>query len=342
MRSAGYCPLDVLLWIEPLFRQQYGEKVLRRARLVADGDGFAAQRRHAVDPGGFRAEQSEAAAVDARGEANVETLFERLEPAQRHADAGVGLAGCDRFQQLLGRTAEIDEVDVEIVLGKNPALLGDRRRCRADGGCVPGKVEVPGRAGERLGGSSGMADRSIAQRAQQAFGAVGRKRPRRAERAERGCGAERAGEQHAAGEAVCAIVAAIAIVCVMSAERSACGWMSGQYARGGAFSCRDFGNAVERRFFGLLQAVEVAAFEGVEGACGGKKLKAPAVAHHDSRLQCDAGGRRPDLDDVIVGHKISCCRSGRIVTSGRSRNAYGRRVLHAPVAVRVCRQEISR
>ena len=82
-------------------------------------------------------QQAHAAAVQAGDDLDVEALLHRLQPAQRHADGGVGLAGRERFQQLIGRAGIIDEIDVEPVLGEETLVLGDR-----DG-------EQAGRAGVR-------------------------------------------------------------------------------------------------------------------------------------------------------------------------------------------------
>jgi len=45
----------------------------------------------------FGREQPHAAAVDARRQLHVEALFQRLDPAQRHADARIRLARRDGF-----------------------------------------------------------------------------------------------------------------------------------------------------------------------------------------------------------------------------------------------------
>jgi hypothetical protein len=63
--------------------------------------------------------QPDAAAVDAGGDPNVKALLQRLEPAQSQPETGIRLAGRNRLQQLIGRSAEIDKFNIEIVLGEN-------------------------------------------------------------------------------------------------------------------------------------------------------------------------------------------------------------------------------
>ena len=68
--------------------------------------------------------------MHAGGDPNIESLLQRLEPTQGHADTRISLAGRDRFEQLFRRTAEIDEIDIKIVLGKNASLFCDRAPLR--------------------------------------------------------------------------------------------------------------------------------------------------------------------------------------------------------------------
>ena len=46
---------------------------------------------------------SHAAAMRAADDLHIETGFERLQPAVDHPDRRIGLAGRDRFEQLVGR-----------------------------------------------------------------------------------------------------------------------------------------------------------------------------------------------------------------------------------------------
>ena len=87
-------------------------------------------------------EEPDAAAVDRGGDVDVEALLQRLQPAQRHADAGIRLAGGDRLEELVGRAAEIDQLDLEIVLGEDAALIGDRHTDGADRIGVPGQLQL--------------------------------------------------------------------------------------------------------------------------------------------------------------------------------------------------------
>ena len=65
------------------------------------------------------------------GELHVEALLQRLQPAQRHPDAGVGLAGGNRLQQHVRRVAEVNELHVEIVFTEDLLLLRDGNRRQA-------------------------------------------------------------------------------------------------------------------------------------------------------------------------------------------------------------------
>ena len=87
--------------------------------------------------------------MGAGGDLDVEALLQRLQPAQRHAEPGIALAGRDRLEQLVGRAGVIDQFDVEIVLLEEAVLDGDRHRREADRAGVPGQLQLARRAGER-------------------------------------------------------------------------------------------------------------------------------------------------------------------------------------------------
>jgi hypothetical protein len=72
-----------------------------------------------------------------RRDLDVKTLFQRLQPAQRHPETRVGFAGRDRFQQLVGRAAVIDQFDVEVLLLEETAVDRHRKRREADRAGVP-------------------------------------------------------------------------------------------------------------------------------------------------------------------------------------------------------------
>jgi len=72
------------------------------------------------------------------GDLDVKSLLQRLQPAQGHAEAGIGLARGDGFQQLIGRTAVIDQFDVEIVLLEEAVIDRDRKRREAHRAGIPG------------------------------------------------------------------------------------------------------------------------------------------------------------------------------------------------------------
>ena len=85
-------------------------------------------------PADLQRHEARAAAMGACGDLDVEALFQGFQPAQRHADAAIRLAGRDGFQKRFGRSTEIHQFDVEAVLGEYPLLLGDEDRREADRG----------------------------------------------------------------------------------------------------------------------------------------------------------------------------------------------------------------
>ena len=95
------------------------------------------------------------------GDLDVKALLQRLQPAQRHAEPRIGLAGRDRLQQLVRRAAVIDQFDVEIVLLENAVIDRNRQRREADRAGVPGQFQFPRRACERRRIGSGPADRKF-------------------------------------------------------------------------------------------------------------------------------------------------------------------------------------
>ena len=77
---------------------------------------------------------------------DVKPLLQRFQPAQRHAEAGIGLAGSDRFQELVGRTAVIDEFDVEIVLLEKAVVDRHGNRREANRAGIPREFQFARRA----------------------------------------------------------------------------------------------------------------------------------------------------------------------------------------------------
>jgi hypothetical protein len=103
--------------------------------------------------------QPDAAAVDAGGDPNVKALLQRLEPAQSQPETGIRLAGRNRLQQLVGRSAEIDKFDIEIVLGENSAFLCDRRGRRTGRIRIPGELDLMRRTLQRFAARGNVANR---------------------------------------------------------------------------------------------------------------------------------------------------------------------------------------
>jgi hypothetical protein len=137
------------------------EEVLVRRAHVAGADGLALEVLERCDAACLGGQQAHATAMDGGGDAHVKALFQRLEPAQRHADAGVGLAGRDRLQQLIRRAAEVDQLDGKVALLEVALGLRDGDADGADRAGVPGQPQVLARPlhhGERHLGR-GVADR---------------------------------------------------------------------------------------------------------------------------------------------------------------------------------------
>src|SRR5262249_28084910 len=97
-------PVDVPDWIDTVLGERDGAKVLGWACLVTDSDGLATQRFQAGNVGSLGAEKPNTAAVHAGGDSDIESLLQRLEPAQCHPDARVRFAGRNCFEQLFRRT----------------------------------------------------------------------------------------------------------------------------------------------------------------------------------------------------------------------------------------------
>ena len=80
------------------------------------------------------------------GDLNIEPLLQWLEPTQGQPQTGIRLAGRNRLQQLIGRTAEIEEFDIEVVLGEDALLFCDRCSDRAGRVRISGELELTRRA----------------------------------------------------------------------------------------------------------------------------------------------------------------------------------------------------
>ena len=128
---------------------------------------------------------------------NVKALLQRLEPAQRQPQTGIRLAGRNRLQQLVGRSAEIDKFDVEIVLGENTPFFCNRRSDGAGRVRIPGELELTRWALQLFAARSRPANERCARN-----GAGRRQGAGRSEYPERRGGPENAseGQDRAAGE----------------------------------------------------------------------------------------------------------------------------------------------
>ena len=68
---------------------------------------------------------------------DVKSLLQRLQPAQRHAEARIGFSGGNGFQQLVGRAAIVDQFDVEVLLLEETVVDRHRERRKADRAGIP-------------------------------------------------------------------------------------------------------------------------------------------------------------------------------------------------------------
>ena len=124
-------PLYIADRVDTVALKQNGEEVFIRPGHVGDADGLSLQALEAAERRVFSRQQVQTAAVGPGGELDVKALLQRLQPAQRHPDAGVGLAGGNRLQQHVRRVAEVNELHVEIVFTEDLLLLGDGNRRQA-------------------------------------------------------------------------------------------------------------------------------------------------------------------------------------------------------------------
>ena len=154
-------PVDVLDRIDALLGELDREEVLVRSAEIADPHDLALEVGELVEPRIRARQNAHAAAMGARRNLDVKSLLQRLQPAQRHAEARIRLAGRNRLQQLVGRTAVIDQLDIEIVLLENAVVDRNRQRRETDRAGVPGQFQLPWRAGKRRGVGSRLADREL-------------------------------------------------------------------------------------------------------------------------------------------------------------------------------------
>ncbi|MNL48872.1 hypothetical protein D3C87_1717580 [compost metagenome] len=103
-------------------------------------------------------EQTQATTVGTGGELDVEALLQGLEPAQRHADAGIGLAGGDGFEQDFGGIAKVDQFHIEVVLLEKSLPMGDDHRRQAHRIEVDRQLQRPRRVQtDKLASAAGLA-----------------------------------------------------------------------------------------------------------------------------------------------------------------------------------------
>jgi len=147
---AGICPpVDIPVRIDAELGQLDREEILVRSGQIADRDDLALEIGELLHAGIGACQHAHAAAMRARGDLDVEALLQRLEPAQRHPESGVALAGRDGLQQLVGRAAIIDEFHIQILLLEESVVDGDRDRRQAYGARIPREPQLARSAGQR-------------------------------------------------------------------------------------------------------------------------------------------------------------------------------------------------
>ena len=68
----------------------------------------------------------DAATVDARGETDLQSLLQRLQPLEGEADAGISLSGGDLLEDLILGTAEVHDLHIQAMLVEVAAMHCDR------------------------------------------------------------------------------------------------------------------------------------------------------------------------------------------------------------------------
>jgi hypothetical protein len=142
-------PINFLVGVDAKLGELDREEILVGSGEVADGDDLALEIGELVDSGTGTCQHAHAAAMGARRDLDVKPLLQWLQPAQRHPEPGIALAGGDRFQQLVGRAAVVDEFDVEIVLLEKAVLDRDRNRRKANRAGIPREFQFARRACNR-------------------------------------------------------------------------------------------------------------------------------------------------------------------------------------------------
>ncbi len=94
---------------------------------------------------------------------DVEALLQRLQPAQRHAQARIGFPGGNGFEKLVRRAAVVDQLDIEVLLLEEAVIDGDRQRRKADRAGIPGELQFARCTGERGRLRCGPADRKFGE-----------------------------------------------------------------------------------------------------------------------------------------------------------------------------------
>ena len=140
-------PIDFLVGVDAKLGELDREEVLVGPGEIADCDDLALEIGELFDAGTGTRQHAHAAAMGARRDLDVKPLLQRFQPAQRHPEPGIALAGGDRFQELVGRAAVIDEFDVEIVLLEKAVLDRNRNRREANRAGIPREFQFARRAG---------------------------------------------------------------------------------------------------------------------------------------------------------------------------------------------------
>ena len=137
------------------------------------------------DTGLLVGEHADAPAMQRRGQLHVEALLQRLQPAQRHADARVCLAARKQLQQLIAGSRKVDPFDLEIVPREVAVQIGSRNSSVADRIRVPAEPDFARRGPGSNCLRCRTTDRGTAQRIERWMTGRCARRPAPSPRAER-------------------------------------------------------------------------------------------------------------------------------------------------------------
>ena len=147
-------PGNALFGIDAGLGERHLEGDLGRGRNVVGCDALARHVLQFLHARGFGCEQALATTVGAHEELDVETLFQRLQPIEQEARAGIGLVGGQRLDQRLTAGALVEQLNVHALLGVEALLHAEAQ------GRVTGRHLRPGEAHLGCGAGYGRSEKS--------------------------------------------------------------------------------------------------------------------------------------------------------------------------------------